>query len=327
MTVTAERLFGWTPFRAAWHGPQMLVDWCHFGGRRMTEPFFYETVANAMRNPFNLVFQQRTPIEGLAELPPGLAPSGFIFHMSRCGSTLVAQTLAAFESNIVVSEASPLRAALRAADTGRATPEQAQAWVAGLVNAYTQPRFSYETHAVVKFMAADVLDVALVLRAFPNVPWLFLYRNPLEILASQKTMGGADTIPGTIAPHRLGLEPTAPFTMKWEAYQLHVLTALGRAALTAHEGAGAGMGRRGLILDYAALPEALETLILPHFGLAADERARASIRASVQRNAKAPGQPFVADAAAKREAAAPWAALAATITGDTFAALAHASAR
>ena len=59
--------------------------------------------------------QQRTSIEALSELPPGVPIAGFIFHMSRCGSTLLSQALAAFESNIVVSEAAPLRSILPAA--------------------------------------------------------------------------------------------------------------------------------------------------------------------------------------------------------------------
>ena len=320
MSTRVDRLIGWTPFRAAWHGPRMLVDWCHLGPARMTEPFFYATVAKAMRQPFNLVFQQRTPIETLAELPPGLAPSGFVFHMSRCGSTLVSQAFAAFESLVVVSEAAPLRNVLRAADAGRATPAEARGWLAGMVNAYGQQRFTYERHLVVKLMAADVLDIDLLLQAFPDVPWLFLYRDPLEILASQKTMGGADTIPGAIAPHRLGLAQDAPFTLGWEAYQLAVIAAFGRAALTAREHSS-----RGLIVDYAALPEALETIIPAHFGFAPNDGARALMRASAQWNSKMPGQAFVADSAAKRAAAAPWADLAAEMTGDVVAALARAA--
>jgi hypothetical protein len=35
-------------------------------------------------------------------------PDGFVFHMSRCGSTLVAQMLAVVPDHVVVSEAEPL---------------------------------------------------------------------------------------------------------------------------------------------------------------------------------------------------------------------------
>ena len=48
------------------------------------------------------------------EQSPGLPPSGFIFHMSRCGSTLAARMLAASPRNIVLSEADPIDYVLRA---------------------------------------------------------------------------------------------------------------------------------------------------------------------------------------------------------------------
>ena len=115
----------WTPFRAAAQGDTVVVDWCHLWSRRMVEPFFYETILQSMRDPFNLAFQQRTPIATLSEFPRGLPVAGFVFHMSRCGSTLISQALAAFESNIVVSEAGPLRSALRAASSGRFGREEA----------------------------------------------------------------------------------------------------------------------------------------------------------------------------------------------------------
>ena len=121
----------------------------------------------------------------------------------------------------MVSEAGPLRAALRAPRAGRATPDQAQAWLAGLVNAYAQPRFSYETRLFVKFMAADVLDIALVRRAFPDVPWLFLTRDPAEIMASQQTMAGIDLMRGEIPPEVLGLPEEDVWTMDATAYQAH----------------------------------------------------------------------------------------------------------
>ena len=69
------------------------------------------------RLPFNLLFPRRTPVEVLTrwrEERPGLAPTGFVFHLSRCGSTLVSQMLAALPQNVVLSEAGPINDALRA---------------------------------------------------------------------------------------------------------------------------------------------------------------------------------------------------------------------
>lgn len=315
MRSAAERLFGWTPFRASLADRKLQVDWCHLDRLRPVEPFFYETVLHAMREPFNLVFQQRTGAEALAALPPGLPVAGFVLHMSRCGSTLVSQALAVLESNIVVSEAAPLRSVLRAAASGRAGLEAAAAWLQGLVNAYAQPRFAYEQRLVVKFMAADVLDIALVRRAFPDVPWIFLTRDPLEILASLAASEGIDTLPGTIPAEALGLSPETIMGLPRVAYRCHVLAAFGRAGLAALGTGG------GLVLDYTELPEALWERIPAHFGFRPDAAAVEVMRVVARRDAKHPGRTFAPDGEAKRAVAARWRETAERITGDVMASL------
>ena len=312
----AARLFGWTPFRAAVHGESLQVDWCHLQARRMTDPFFYATIANAMREPFNLVFQQHTPIEALAELPQGLPIAGFVFHMSRCGSTLVSQALTAFESNIVVSEAAPLRSVLRTAASGRVEPETAARWLAGLVNAYAQARFSYEARLFVKFMAADVLDIALVRRAFPDVPWIFVTRDPAEIMASQAISAGYDLVRGAMAPDRLGLADDEVWAMDALAYQAHVLAAFARAGHDAHASG------KGLILDYSELPQALLSQVLPHFGLGLGPGGLELMQHVCSRHSKRPEVAFSAEADPGRTGAAPFRAVCDPIVGPVMEALA-----
>src|SRR5437660_536531 len=108
---------GWIPVCLDWRYPEPTVRWCHLGQEPFSEPFFDSTVQLVLQRPFNALFAHETPIgslEGWHERSPGLAPSGFIFHMSRCGSTLVSQMLAALPRNVVVSEAGPLDSIARA---------------------------------------------------------------------------------------------------------------------------------------------------------------------------------------------------------------------
>jgi len=108
---------GWLPIRAVWQRDQLYVHWSHFGEQRLREPFFEGSVQRCLFKPFNRLFRYSTPITRLVDwlqAHPGLRPSGFIFHMSRCGSTLVSQMLAALPHNIVISEASPIDAVVRA---------------------------------------------------------------------------------------------------------------------------------------------------------------------------------------------------------------------
>ena len=63
------------------------------------------------REPFNLAFRRQTTLDDLGQMDAergSMRPAGLIFHMSRCGSTLVGQMLAALENTVVLSEAGPI---------------------------------------------------------------------------------------------------------------------------------------------------------------------------------------------------------------------------
>jgi hypothetical protein len=96
MKSLPEQFRDWMPIRVYSRDSSDLVDWCFMNDERFTHPFFTDTIRTRMREPFNLIFRHQTPIETLREIvgEDVIAPTGFIFHMSRCGSTLVAQMLA-----------------------------------------------------------------------------------------------------------------------------------------------------------------------------------------------------------------------------------------
>jgi len=83
---------GWIPIRFFWVDGRPMVDWCLFGNQRLTEPFFEGSILRTMEHPFHHAFRRQTPVEALGEWSvesPGIEPAGFIFHQSRCGSTLI----------------------------------------------------------------------------------------------------------------------------------------------------------------------------------------------------------------------------------------------
>src|SRR5271170_255288 len=111
-------LRGWLPIYTYFTERQLMLDWCYTGQRRFTEPFFQDAIDRICRDYGVRLFRHQTTAavarHWVAE-HPGLAPSGFIFHMSRCGSTLVSRMLAALPQNRVLSEPAALHAVIRAA--------------------------------------------------------------------------------------------------------------------------------------------------------------------------------------------------------------------
>jgi hypothetical protein len=299
---------GWLPIRASWQGAELYVHWAYFGERRLRDPFFEGDVRSCLSAPFNRLFRYVTPIETLAawlKTRPHLEPSGFIFHMSRCGSTLVSQMLAALPCNIVVSEASPIDTVVQA---GRWRPdlgEDRQAnWLNSIIGALGQKRAGSEQRYFIKLDCWHTLALPLFRRAFPTVPWVFLYRDPVEVLVSQLRMPGTQMIPGGFGPNLYGIERSyGPGTA--EDYYAQVLAKVTEPAVAHYSSGG------GLLVNYRQLPDALFTTILPHFGVECCEADRAAMTEATRYDAKSPGVEFAPDSGAKQRAATPTARAAA----------------
>ena len=295
---TLPDLHGWLPVSINRQTMDPIIDWCRLGGRRFTDPFFDHTLQKAMREPFNLLFRHQTPLDALLEwqaLSPGLQPSGFIFHMSRCGSTLVSQMLAALPEHIVLSEPPPLDAILRT-DLRGTSDEQRTAWLRAWMSGISQPRFD-EQRLYVKLDAWHTFDLALLRRAFPDTPWIFLYRRPVEVMVSAVKAPGMHLVPNLIDINVASIKPEEAMHMSQAEYIARVLAELLRAALE-HIGPLGGKA-----LDYSKLPEAVFTDIAPHFNLALTDEQIAAMKAKTPFHAKTPQMFFEADTETKRQEA------------------------
>src|SRR6185503_16807696 len=100
----------WRPIQIVHDGRGLAVDWAHFAGAALAAPFYAQDARRAAASPFNRLFRYRTGLDDfLRRAPEGLKPpDGLVFHMSRCGSTLVARMLATLPAMDVVSEPPPL---------------------------------------------------------------------------------------------------------------------------------------------------------------------------------------------------------------------------
>jgi hypothetical protein len=289
---------GWVPIRVITTSSPPEVEWCHLGLERFTDSFFQQTIERRLRDPFPLLFRRRSPLVDLASRArshPGLPPAGFLFHMSRCGSTLASRMFAAVPSTVVISEADPIDAVLRLP----ADDDLRIARLRGMIAALGQARLGDETHLIVKFDSWNIHDLPLIRRAFPNVPWAFLYRNPVEVLVSQIKQRAAYMIPGHDGRGELEPDATLEALTKPEQHCARVLGSFCRAALEHHR------QDPGLLMNYSELPGAVESRLLDAFGINANDEDRERMKAATRFHAKNPALPFEPDSEAKnREASA-----------------------
>jgi hypothetical protein len=287
-SVAAAQLHAWTPVRVRLRTGE--IDWALVDAP-LGEPFFEQSADLAMQHPFNLAFGRRTSLAVLGALhapAPGIAPAGFVFHMSRCGSTLVAQMLAQLAATVVLSEPQPLDALLRLRGRG-VDDETLIGWFRAMLSALAQPR-NGERQLFVKFHAWHVLELPFIARAFPNVPWTFVFREPRAVLRSQIKSLGAEAILGTIDPAYLGLDYAAGHAMPSDEYAARVVGAFCAAALRY-----AGTGRSAFV-EYASLPDAVFSEVLPFFGVRAGDAEAARMRDAARLDTKDAGATFRAGA-------------------------------
>jgi hypothetical protein len=276
-----------------------MVDWGYVGPHRFSDPFFIQTINQCLRHPANLLFRHRTPLESLGQITanqPSVQPTGFIFHMSRCGSTLISQMLAALPQNLVLSEAGPIDDVLRAHFRNPAItePERVQ-WLRWLITALASPRPPEEKNLFIKFDSWHVMFLPLIQRAFPGVPWIFLYREPSEVMASAQKQLGGQMIPGVLPPELFGWDLATVQKMSLYEYTARVLARLCQAAL---ECVQRGQGK---LANYRQLPATLWPELLKYWGVHFSEAEMERMLLAAEMDAKNPVLPFEPDSQAKRD--------------------------
>jgi len=287
---------GWQPLTLEWSAAGAEIVWgC--GEVPDTVAFHEQIVATLRYRPFNRWFAQRTPLTPafVAELENDALPlAGLVLHESRCGSTLIAQVLKAWPGTRVVSEPGLLDTALTAALTGM---DPTALLFRGALAALRQPARD-DTRVVIKIDAWHALALGALRSLLPGVPWLFAYRDPLEVLVSHTKEPGRHTVPGMLPDAWL-----APaFTDDTQLPIEHAARVLGSlcAAVVPH-------AQAAQLVNYAELAEptsdALSTRIPRLFGLDPAAVDRERFAAARAHHSKHPREAFVDDRAAKNEAA------------------------
>ncbi len=284
---------GGLPVRAALHPTGLYLMLRDIAPRELHDPFMQQTVVR-IASPDRVV---HVPRSDLGKAAPGSAPAGIIFHVSRCGSTLLSQLLKQHENLVVYGEPLPVSEILLPPHTW---PRH------DLVGALRSLGAAFAAHArgpyVLKLTSWNTLFCDMLAEAFPTSPWVFNYRDPVEVGVS------------------LLKEPAGWFAKDSEPYHrlVRVIDPLGvsrsseediarlyGAFCTAALRLNAGQGK---LVSYADLPAAAWDIVAPHFSLALDDAQKERMAEAARTYSKAPrGEAaiFESDTEAKQSAASP----------------------
>jgi hypothetical protein len=287
------------------------LQWMNMSGVRLAEPFFQQTVervgADRLFTEFDVLLKLEKELESVQ-------PTGFIFHSSRCGSTLVANACRAINNSIVLSEANAIDKLIARfiTDPGDVKTALYSVFLRGVVHALAQRRTGNEEHLFIKFSCCSFAQVELIKRIWPNVPWLFLYRDPVETIVSNLK----DVPPWLLDNDRRVLSSIAgasPDEVAEMSLEELCARTIGSLFSTAHRLANDGQ----LLLNYKQLSLPVISSVLQFFKVSPSTAELETIEHGNRIYSKEVSRtrPFVTDADAKQklasetvcEAAAKWA--------------------
>jgi hypothetical protein len=176
---------GWLPIHLDL-GERSEVSWLRVGSRQLTEPFFRQSVAVAKygATDSDATKTDLSAIISLARNRGLQTPAGLIFHVSRCGSTLIANALKHVSGTVVVSEAQPFEACLASRTHPHPTEAETQEILRSLATAFARYSPDGDKRLVIKFTSFNILQIGLVRACWPTAPCLVVVRSPVEVIVS-----------------------------------------------------------------------------------------------------------------------------------------------
>jgi hypothetical protein len=273
---------GLTPARVYLCEGRPFAEWIDVDCQHFTEPFFRDSVRTALRLPFTALSRREMPLDTMQGAAP-ITPTGIIFHVSRCGSTLAMRMLGTLPGAAVRSEPEAVDDVIQAGlHLPELTEEEQVRWLRWVVTALGEIHDSGSTRYFIKLDSWHIHDLPLIRAAFPETPWIFLSRDAREVVESHVVCPGIQSLPGAMDPRALRLTFDDVIKLDRQHWRQRVIGDF-CAAAQGHRG-----DPKGLFVDYTELPDAVWNRICPHFGISPCDADVQRMREIAQYDAKNP---------------------------------------
>lgn len=283
-------LLDWIPYRLMQDNDQALCRWLYVGEKEFTEPFFDSTISLCQQAPQNSQLKRSVSdadaLKQWKEYTNPVEPGALIFHVSRCGSTLVSQLLASSKENIVLSEV-PFFDELLMGKSGVDIDVPDTALLSAAIAFHTHQRHPAQQRFFIKTDSWHMFYYQQYRELFPALPLILLYREPAAVIRSQKKNPGMHAVQG--------LSPARLFDIKdelktREAYMGAVLEQYYQRFLMI-----AQQDKNAVLVNYGDGVSAMMEKISVAAGITPTEEQRAIWLERSQYHAKFPGESFKGD--------------------------------
>ena len=225
--MQGDFLKSWIPAKLITEEMGILCRWMYVGNKEFTEPFFDDTIRVCRQFPENKsLFKSTSVFEMLAPWSihlQSIPPTAFIFHVSRCGSTLLSQMLALDQRNIVLSEVPFLDEVLRLPfSQNGTTTEEADHYFSDALQFYGRQKEAGKSKVFVKLDSWHLFFYHRIRKLYPSIPFIILYRSPADIIRSQQRSRGMQSVPGILEKEIFGFTEEE-FTTDLDLHMCRVL--------------------------------------------------------------------------------------------------------
>lgn len=224
MKNTNHPLLHWIPYKLIEKENDVYFEWLYLGDKKYADPFFDETVSKCKSHAYNSnPFRAISTVENLIDWSKGLVSvelKSLVFHVSRCGSTMLSQSLATSAENIMISEAPIIDTILRSNNFG---VEKKSVLLKAVLTFLGQERFPEQKNLIIKLDAWHIFKADYLRSIFPELPFALLFRNPSEVLKSHQKMMGMHMVPNLLPPDVFGITAKEIGEISFQQYGALVL--------------------------------------------------------------------------------------------------------
>jgi hypothetical protein len=216
----------WIPYRLLEESGEDCCRWLYVGDEHFTAPFFNDTIAHCWQLPNNSRLHRC--ISSVSILPEWskqmetLSPTAFIFHISRCGSTLLSQLLSLNPENIVLSEVPFFDELLRYGHK-KNKMEVTLPLLKAAIELYGAKRDERNKRLFIKTDSWHIHFYKQLRILYPQTPFIFLYRRPDEVIRSQQKRRGMQAVPGVVEPEIFSFDKQAVMLQDLDEYMAKVI--------------------------------------------------------------------------------------------------------
>ena len=218
----------WMPTQIIQKENQSFAQWMYLDGKAFNDPFFSDSLVKCKAHPYNSAHSNHLSslndmIEG-SENIEFVAPTAFIFHVSRCGSTLLTQLLSTDDRHIVISEAPLIDDVLNLNKKQSDLPQsEIDNALQSVIKFLGRKRTGLEEQLFIKLDSWHIFMHPIFRILYPNTPFILLYRSPEEVYYSHQKQRGIQAVPGMVDPTIFGLNEDEIIGMDIDLYLGKVL--------------------------------------------------------------------------------------------------------